>query len=371
MNSLKVSARRAGSIFATAALVLATAIPGLASAATITQRTIELSSSVKDATDVSYKVTFTAKSDGTNAVVLDFCDSPVINAACTPPADFDATDVSATGGTATAVDANTVKVVLSAEADIDDVVEVTLAEITNPSATGPFYARVVTYASDTNANGYTSAAGQGTFLDTGSVAMSITEGFGVTGTVRESLLFCVSGADTITSGCAGGITTPNLALGSGGVLNTTTSEGTIYSQISTNAVSGAVVSLKSDAADCGGLVRAGASSKALGCGITPLGTAAATIADNSAKFGLKLAGLGAATGTVQGTNGYDATNFYLRYAAGNGTGVTSTYGDKIFDTNNAPVNDGTADLKFGANISNVTPAGTYSAAFSLIATGKF
>lgn len=70
-------------------------------------------------------------------------------------------------------------------------------------------------------------------------------------------------------------------------------------------------------------------------------------------------------------SGYSTTDYFMDWVLGDGTGVTSPYGDPIYNTNDAPVNVGKTNLTFGANISNVTPAGNYSASMSLIATGKF
>lgn len=57
MTSLKTANRRVGSLFAVAALVLATITPGLvpafASAAQVTERSVALSSSSKQANDVT------------------------------------------------------------------------------------------------------------------------------------------------------------------------------------------------------------------------------------------------------------------------------------------------------------------------------
>jgi hypothetical protein len=60
----------------------------------------------------------------------------------------------------------------------------------------------------------------------------------------------------------------------------------------------------------------------------------------------------------------------MGYAVGDTSGITGPYGDPIYSAA-GPVNQATANLTFGANISNVTPAGNYSAALNLIATGKF
>ena len=133
MVSLRTLNRRAGSVFAVAALVLSTALPGLASAATVTERSIELDNTTVNATGVKYLVNFKTATAGTGAFLVDFCsDTPVIGEACATPTDFDTQGVTATGGTVTRVDANTVKVVLTAPAaNAGDEVEVELG----PAAT--------------------------------------------------------------------------------------------------------------------------------------------------------------------------------------------------------------------------------------------
>lgn len=370
MNSLRISARRAGSIFVAAALVLTTALPSLAAAATVTERSIALSSSIKATTGVGYKVKFTAQTNSTGAFLIDFCTTAAVGTTCTTPTGLDVTTAStATSGyTATTIDTNSVKVIIATPVDDDDPVELDIAGLTNPAASDVIYARIVTYADNTALGSNTSAA-PGTHYDDGSVALDITDGFSVSGAVLESLIFCATDSgSTITTGCGGTLGSPNLVLGTNGVLDTAPSEGTIKTQISTNAAGGAVVSLKSSTPG-GGLKRAEAASS----DIAPLTTATSggVFPTGTAKFGLKLAGLGAGTGTVNPGSGYSASEYYLDYVAGNATGITSTYGDPIFDTNSAPINDGTANLTFAATMSNVTPAGNYSATLNLIATGKF
>lgn len=53
------------------------------------------------------------------------------------------------------------------------------------------------------------------------------------------------------------------------------------------------------------------------------------------------------------------------------SGVTSTYGDQFLTTSGAPALNKNMTLTFGASAANNTPAGSYSADLSLIATGKF
>ena len=362
MNSLRISTRRAGLVFAASALAFATMIPALASAAAITERSIDLSSSVANTSGVDYTVNFTAAADA-GAVVVDFCsNSPSIGTACTAPTGFSLTSATTGGGFTKNGSSTASKLIVTGTIDVsdEDEISIPITGVANPTSAGPLYARIITYTDSVGALAYDSsnvnANNPGTHIDEGAVALQITSGFVVSGAVAETLAFCASGANTIATGCTSGITSPNLSLGTNGVLDLAASEGTIYTQLSTNAVGGAVVSLKSNAVG-GGLIRPGAVTS----DITPISdTPVASLTNGAAKFGLKLA---SPTG-VAPVGVYSASTYYL------GAAVTSTYGDAIYDVG-TPVSDGTAGLTFAANISNTTPAGNYSAALNLIATGKF
>ncbi|MDB5162698.1 MAG: hypothetical protein JWO54_257 [Candidatus Saccharibacteria bacterium] len=377
MKSFRLFNRQTGSIIALVALVLAVVAPTIASAAQLTARSVELSSSSINATGVNYNVGFT--SDGAaGGVVIDFCsNSPLINATCDSPAGFAATGATSAFGTVTVVDANTVKVAGAIAATT--AITVDLDGITNPSSVGPLYVRIVTYATSGDLANYTSATslGAGT-VDQGGAAINITNTIGVSAAVLESMTFCVSGA-IITADCAA-VTAPTLKLGetTGTVIALSASSlstGDIYTQISTNAVTGAVVSLKSSAIGCGGLIRAGAPSA---CNIGPAQQLGITA--GQALFGVKTeaatstSGVSTASGAFQAKagTGYNTGTYALNYNdTDESTGVTSTYGDPFLDTNGAPVNNKNVKLTFGASISNTTPAGLYSVDLGLIATGKF
>lgn len=374
--------RRARIMAAAFAVLLSTIVPALVFAAQVTERSIQLSNSSVSATNVTYTVNFKSVS-GAGAFVVDFCgNTPLLGEACTSPAGFSATSVASTTSGFTSVaalDANTVRVTGTIAADT--AISVALTGITNPNTAGPLYARVVTYTNQTDANGYTSANPDavGNHIDDGGVALSITSTVGVSGAVLESMTFCVSKA-VPTQDC-GGVTAPTLELGEdvgGGVIAlspSTISTGDIYTQLSTNAASGAVVRLKSNALSCGGLLRAGAPTA---CDIAPA-LVGGNITAGQAKFGVRAAaatdptGSGTPNGTFQVASGatYNASTYELKYAADNLSGVTSTYGDPLLDTNNLPINNRNMQLTFGVSVSNSTPAGKYSADLSLIATGKF
>jgi len=384
MRSFRLLNRQtAGYMIAAAGVLLAAFVPALAMAAQVTERSIQLSSSSASSTNVTYTVNFTA-SNAAGSFVVDFCNnSPVIGEACVAPTGFSLTGV--TSSTVPFADvvaptsgSTTQRVVTGTIAGSDNV-SVVLNGVANPTVAGTIYARIVTYDTKTNALLYTSTDATRTgSVDEGGVAMSINNTIGVSGAVLESMTFCVAG-QTITTNCdLTGNIAPTLKLGEdlgNGVKALTpsaVSTGHIFTQLSTNAASGAVINLKSSATGCGGLVN---SSNPTACYITPALTSDFTF--GAAKFGVKTS---TATGTGTNPTGilqpftasaYNNTTYALNWASGDATGVTSTYGDPFLDTAGLPVNNQNMDLTFGASVTNSTPAGFYSADLGLIATGKF
>lgn len=353
------------------AMLLAFIVPAIVSAEQLVERSIGLSSSSKAATGVVYNVAFTADG-GAGAFVVEFCsNTPVIGQSCTAPAGFSSAAAASTTVGFTDVEKTANKIVVTGTIAADAEIAVAVTGITNPTAAGPIYARIITYNNDTNADAYTSTNLGTGVVDQGSVAISITDTVGVSGAVLESLTFCVSG-DEIEDECLN-VEPPVLALGetTGDLVSlvpTEISDGSLYARISTNAVTGAVVRLKSSAVGCGGLMRAGAPTA---CDIEPaLNTG---ITAGQAKFGVTATEIGGGTGTFQAVDGsnYNDTTYALNYVGNNATGVTSTYGDPFLDTDGAPASSKNIQMTFGASVSNSTPAGQYSADLSLIATGKF
>jgi hypothetical protein len=374
--------------------VLPVLTPSFVAADQVSGRSIALSSSVADASNVTYQVKFTPV-QAAGAFVIDLCsDTPLIGAACGTSTGLVVTgaDTDSAGTTAGVTDVTGTghQIIVTVPMSAGVEVSLNITGIHNPSAAGPLFARILTYTNATAAGNYASAdpdnGGADLHKDDGGVALSITNNIGVSGAVLETLSFCISGANSggnnIAAGCTGTLTPPTLELGelSGSVKalsSSAVSTGSIYTQISTNAVSGAVVRLKSDSTGCGGLSRIGAASIAAGCGILPANTANGYgITAGQAKFGVVTTTAtdeGTASGAYQpaASSGYGTTNYALNWAADNLTGVTSPYGDPFLDTNNAPVNNKEMQLTFGASINDSTPAGKYSANLSLIATGKF
>lgn len=374
MNSFRVLDRRYGAFAMALALLLAFIATSFASAAQVTQRSMELSSASKQASGVTYKLDFTAATTA-GAVVVDFCsNSPLVGQTCSAPAGF--TAINATTATSGfTITKTATKIVATGTITQSVNTSIEFANIKNPDAAAPLYARIVTFADQTAADAYTSEAPGAGKIDEGGIVISITDTASVSGAVLETLSFCLSNA-TIAAGCA--VTAnkpPVLKLGEGtadviALSPSAISTGIIYTQLSTNAASGAIVRLKSST-DCGGLKRLGATV----CDIAPVLQTAFTA--GQAKFGVKTGTVSTTGSTPIGTlqpvvgSGYNATDYALNYLANNTSGITSTYGDPILDTNDEPANGQNMPLTFGASITDNTPAGLYSTDLSLIATGKF
>ncbi len=389
MNTVRLFSRQTKAIAVIAMLLAATILPSLAFAATITTRSIALSSSSKAATGVTYEVKFTAVNTATGFVV-DFCsNSPLIGQVCDAPEGLSvlaATSADSTKDT----DETTANKFVGTKSISTGEQTITLTGVKNPDDAGTIYARIVTFNADGQENydsTTTGANNPGAHVDEGSVAIAITDSVAVSGAVLESLTFCLSKVaipkDCDTEDEGANIEAPVLRLGedNGGVIALDTghvSWGEVSTQLSTNAVGGVVVWLKSSAAGCGGLLRAGEPDPAEACGIAPAQNTG--ILAGEAKFGVRTAAstdsVGVdeedAIGVLQpnAATNYNNSTYVLNY---NDTtsGVTSIFGDSFLNTNDAPANNKNMVLRFAASISNNTPAGLYSANLSLIATGKF
>ena len=377
MKSLRILNRQVGLFAAAGALLLAVVVPTIAAAAQLTERSIALSSSSKAATGVNYEIKFKTGSVAAAGAIIDFCEeTPIIGQDCSTPTGF--TTEFATGTGVDSFDDNTLAVTQALSPNVENTIAV--GGITNPSVTGPFYARIVTYDTTGNLATYVDADTLGSgVLDQGGASIIVTDTIGVSGAVLESMTFCVAGNDNIGDDCTAavpgdGLTAPTVKLGTqtGDVFAlapNSTNEGSIYTQITTNSASGAVVSLKSNTLGCGGLVRAGAPN----CDISPAMDTDVTTADASAKFGVKAADSTGGSGAFRPIPAsiYKTNAFKMNWVLNDQTGVTSTFGDPFLDTAGAPATNKKMTLTFGASVTNGTPAGLYSADLSLIATGKF
>lgn len=356
----------------------------------ITPSTVSVNAS---AGSVSYRIQFTPAANA-GAMVVDFCtNTPLLGQSCTAPTGMNMAGAASSDVTINAAtDANTIIATNAMTASVAE--DVTITTLTNPTSAGVVYARIVTYPNVTEAalyesndpsNGDLDPGGTGSAInpvDNGSVSLYFNEDVTVSGTVLETMTFCVSGS-IINANCAGA-TVPTITLGEdqgGGIIALqpgTVSTGTLHTQMNTNASDGAVVRLKSSA-PCGGLLRLGSNE----CNIAAALATDVVNNDNSAKFGVRTAAAATTApgatnpiGTLRAYDGgggayYNSTAYKLNYVSGNASGITSVIGDPLLDTNALPATNQNMALTFAATVGTDTPAGTYSTDLSLIAVGTF
>lgn len=348
---------------------------------------------------VTYKVGFTT-SVTANSLVIDFCQNdPIISDTCNVATlGMSAAAASLTGVTGNItspgwnVTASQFQVKLAkgtgSAASIGTQV-FNLTGITNPTSLGTFYARIYTF-NDTTWGGtttpYSNATTLGDYKDYGGIALSTNRIITITARVQETLAFCVSGSNptlwVTNHDCSDPVaaTAPALILGHGAptaILDTSAVDsGNVYSQISTNATTGIVISMRNSNTTCGGLSADGGAT----CGIPAANAGGATpsvITAGTAAFGMHATNGVPDTngiGTVTADSNYNDTN-PLHYGMDTETvvdpgSVTGTFGDRVAFSA-APVYriDNTYD--FAATASLTTPAGIYTANLDLVATGTF
>lgn len=380
-DALRRKATTLAAIVTALVTVGAVALPGLASADQVQSRSISISNSTPSATGVKYKVGFKTGATGTTqGIVVDFCgDTPIIGAACDTTTDpikglpsFTAASATLgavtnmTGWTVSSATTTTVKLTSSTPIAAGTSITFELNGITNINVARSFYARVYTYASATP--DYVSPTSVGTKKDYGGFALSTANNIGVSATVMETLTFCASGlvGATAPTDCSAP-TTPSVVLGTGtpqtidanAVYDNSAGTSRSYMVLSTNALTGAAVSMKSNWT-CNGL----SSDNGSTCGIPGSST---DLSQGVAGFGLKVGTGSGTTGSLAPTGSYSASTFHMGLT---GTADT-TYGDTIANTAAAPCSNMVSQLTFGATASLTTPAGIYSTNETLIATGTF
>jgi hypothetical protein len=184
----------------------------------------------------------------------------------------------------------------------------------------------------------------GTFGDSGSIAVSIIldDRVAVTADVAATITFAIS---DLTIGFGTLISTgPRFADGTGAGSGTEVVAHNFT--VSTNAASGYTVALS------GATLTSGANT------ITEIGATAAASSPGSEQFGLRITAT-AGTGTV--TAPYNTANFALDTAA---------FPDEVAASPSASVTT-TFDVRYLANISATTEAGTYTTNLTYTATGRF
>ncbi len=362
-------------------------------------------------TNATYLVSFKPASNYTvKGIIVDFCDAssvPIVgDSSCALPTGFSVgtptvnmspgtsgvTDIGGTWTAATPNGGRTLKltnstgVALTAGTQYD----FALTSVHNQTATGTFYARIITYDSDTGdiASYAAGTEGNTNVKDYGGFALSTSTLVNLTAKIMEQLTFCTSGS-AITTDCSS-TTTPSLTLGhtisAGGPQVLTTDQVDVaqaFSMLSTNATNGAIVRMKANnPCSNGGLSASGGSVCALqGKGTNGTITVGLPTGNPGGSFGM-CAAPGSANTTVVApyidssatcaTATSSTTTTTTRYGMDNSspTAVTSTYGSPIVQSTGSVHNE-TDTYTFAATASDTTPAGVYAGSESFIATGTF
>lgn len=399
-------AQRVANIFALVTLLASSVMPALllnatAKAAQITERSITLSNSLAGDDDNTATVSFKNATAGTvQGIVVEFCTTALVGTACSAPGGLDVAGTSTPqeiDGTSFSVATATNKVTLTnasgSAAGAGEAYSFTI-NLDNPNAVGSFYARILTYAVSANASGYSSES-PGTYVDSGSVALSTTNDITVTGTVSESLTFCVGATDDTPAAGDAGIQTcaaagfTSAATVGLGIIDSTavttpraTADGGTNSNgaflIKTNAVNGAIIGYRANQNTSSGKLKiVGASctdnsSTVDGC-INSAGTTANTISGE--EFGMAISEIiypnsktGSGTANLSRDAEYDWTseNTYSWDDTGTFDQIASSTGaaTKVLDWE-------LGVLKFSAVSAPTTPSGSYTVSANFVASGTF
>jgi hypothetical protein len=325
-----------------------------ADAAQISGRTIALSSSLADASGITYTLTAAALPTTTavKSVEIKVCNA-LPPAGCVTPTNFSATSSTlasqptglgaVSGWTVDASTAGSLRIINGSNATTSSgAVQIVWNGVHNPQTTNTTYYGLITTYSNV---GFTGA------LDTGTVAFSTSTQIQVALSVNEALTFC-TGTSITAQDCS---TATGSAVNLGTAATTATSSGTSVIAASTNGNTGYSVSVT------GTTLTSGANT------ITALASGGASVKGNS-QFGFNLADanttpvVGAAktgSGTATAPANY-GTNDSFRFLSGDT--VASVTG---------PTNANTFTVGYIANIAGTTKPGVYTSNLTYTATANF
>ena len=389
------------------ALLVASLLPAVIAtnkvdaAGQVTNRSIDISTSEVSATNVTYDVSFdVATNSSTSAIVVQFCsDSPIVGLTCTAPTGMNillaSGDVTDNGSTTTLAsitedttnsNANTLIFSFTAQTpSVGDTIAFSLAGVTNPSTTGSYYARILTYSSLTDAQGYSDTAPDsvGNHIDDGGIALSTAQQITINARVQERLTFCVGTTDP-TAQCSGGSysggTLVDLDVVDNTKINEASDEGTgiAYAQVTTNASNGVVVSyfgddLKVSGATCGTTDIEGtptSTDKCFNTDADPDNGSNTSMTAGTEQWGIAVTSTpddGTTTNNLTATAAYDydASDEYT-FVANTTTQLASSTGstDKVVDSEQL-------NIDVAATAAITTPTGLYSTVLTFIATSTF
>jgi hypothetical protein len=347
-----------------------------ADAAQVTSRKIQMGKSQASATDTTYMASFSLPSTANvGGLVITFCsNSPIIGVACTAPAGMAVNpanglviaNVTGLSGFTkdAATDANTLVYTNATPQSITGPQAVTLDlgaggasdGVTNPSTTGSFYARIITFSTQANAQAYSDASATVPTgaVDYGGVALSTNAVITVTALVQETLNFVVTGT-SVTMGTG----TPQVIDDTQEWISTA-----VNMDIDTNATTGLNIRLY------GTHLLSGANS------LSGNGTLGVLTGTAGSQFGIC---------TKDSTNTQVVADAQYETGAANCTTAgTSTFawdnaatsavgGDTVYTSTGPVDNDvnSNVDVYYAARADNNVPAGQYQAQHQLIATGTF
>lgn len=401
-------AKRLANITAVIALMATSVLPaivlsGSAQAAQLTSRSIDMSDSKAGASSVTYTVTYTNASTATiKGIIVEFCTTALIGTTCTVPTGAAVTAVSSPslGGNTFSGTYSGTKATWTNATGYSATAGVTSTSFTltatNSSTVGSFYGRILTYSTTTDATNGSSASPGSNNVDTGSVAMSTTNDITVTGTVTETLGFCVgsssngaTGASSDIQTCAssgfssaatvglGIISTSSVTATPVAVANGGTNTNGAFS-IKTNAIGGATVGYMARQNQSSGKLKiTGASctdnvSAVDGC-INSAGATKATLSGEG--FGMNITSIlypdsktGSGTSNLVRNANYDGTASKYAWVDTN-SGITQIASSTGSSTKVMDYEVGV--LTFGAIAAPTTPSGSYTVSATFVATGTF
>ncbi len=372
-------------------------------AAQLTRRKITATSS-KISTSNTYAVSFRpALTTNILGIVVDFCTSPLVGTACTQPTSMatpaDGATVNVThnsqtnvGFTVHASSDQTGRVIITHATGLTSVITTDEVEfsltVTNPSTTGTYYARLLTYSTTAAAGSYVPAT-PGTFIDSGGVAMSTANQLTITARVQEVLQFCV-GTTLANAGTAQCSDMSGTSIDLGVVDSSAVSASSAdagKAMLRTNAVNGALVQFFAEQETSSGQLKV-VGQTCSGSSLTDQCFNSSPSTQTSGATGAIVAGtekFGMAVTAVNTTNG-TTTNLTRDddYTGDGTTGGTCNTGTNAncwgwndtatpadLATATTVVDDELLEMKFAVTAAATTPTGQYTVTATFIAIGTF
>lgn len=338
-------------------LILAASLTGVtgfvfssrASAAELQSRSLEMSDSEPGKTGVTYSISFQLATAGTlGSVEFEFCSNSTFPSdVCVAPSGMDASNAvfamesGISGFTIRSEDANDIIISRPASPTLTVSANVLFNNITNPTSTGSYYLRVLTYPTSDASGAYT---------DNGGMAFAINLPVSIQAHVPPYLLFCtgntISGTDCSTA------TGDFIELGQ--LLATRTSTGQSQMVVATNAQNGYSITATGNTLTSGNNTIAPLSvDSPAQTGVSQFGINLR--ANTAPSVGNDPSGPGGGTPTTN----YDQPNLY-HYANGD-----------VIATNGSVEGGRKYTVSYVTDISKSQPAGIYASTFTYVAMCNF